>query len=85
MVKDIWLLLNKKRIHNSISGLVIFSACSHAGIINVLKDVRNKFGHEVPIYGVVGGLHLSGHSNEGKRKTTYDLVLQLLDYIRLIY
>ena len=74
-------LLNKKRIHNSISGLVIFSACSHAGIIDVLKDVRNKFGHKVPIYGVVGGLHLSGYSNEGKHANTYDSVLQLLDFI----
>ena len=78
-IQYISLLLNEKRVHNSISGLVIFSACSHAGIINVLKDVRNKFGHHVPIYGVVGGLHLSGYSNEGKHANTYDSVLQLLD------
>ena len=66
------MLPNKNRIHNSISGLVIFSACSHAGIINVLKDARHEFGHEVPIYGVIGGLHLSGLSNEGKRTNTCD-------------
>ena len=81
-IQHISLLLNKKRVHNSISGLVIFSACSHAGIINVLKDARNKFGHKVPIYGVIGGLHLSGLSNEGKRTQTYDWVLQLLDCIK---
>ena len=66
-IQHISLLFNKQRVHDSISGLVIFSACSHAGIINVLKDARNKFGHKVPIYGVIGGLHLSGLSNEGKR------------------
>src|SRR5215471_5192684 len=40
-------------------GLMVFSACSHAGIINVLLDARAKFAH-TPIYGVFGGLHLVG-------------------------
>src|SRR5262249_55316149 len=40
-------------------GLMVFSACSHAGIINVLLDARAKFA-ETPIYGVFGGLHLVG-------------------------
>ena len=43
-------------------GLVIFTACSHAGIINVLEHARSCFAH-VPLHAVVGGLHLSG-SNE---------------------
>ena len=41
-------------------GLVIFSACSHAGIINVLKETRNLFPN-LPLYAVMGGFHLSGH------------------------
>lgn len=40
-------------------GLVIFSSCSHAGIINVLSNVRTVFG-TTPIFCVFGGLHLVG-------------------------
>jgi 7,8-dihydropterin-6-yl-methyl-4-(beta-D-ribofuranosyl)aminobenzene 5'-phosphate synthase len=43
-------------------GIIVFTACSHAGVINVLKHARTCFG-EIPLYAVVGGLHLSG-SNE---------------------
>jgi len=38
-------------------GLVLFSACSHAGIVNVVKDAVNRFKR--PIHMIVGGLHLS--------------------------
>jgi len=40
-------------------GLIVFSACSHAGIVNVLKCAKATFGN-IPLYGAVGGLHLSG-------------------------
>lgn len=40
-------------------GLIVVSACSHAGIANILSDVRRVFGDE-PIAAVVGGLHLAG-------------------------
>jgi 7,8-dihydropterin-6-yl-methyl-4-(beta-D-ribofuranosyl)aminobenzene 5'-phosphate synthase len=40
-------------------GLVVFTACSHAGLINVLLAARARFP-EVPLYGVVGGFHLAG-------------------------
>src|SRR5689334_13354331 len=43
-------------------GVLVFTACSHAGVINVLAHAKTCFG-EAPLYGVVGGLHLSG-SNE---------------------
>ena len=43
-------------------GLIVFTACSHAGIVNVLKCAKATFGN-MPLYGAVGGLHLSG-SNE---------------------
>ncbi|OBZ67114.1 hypothetical protein A0H81_12902 [Grifola frondosa] len=39
-------------------GLVIFSACSHAGIVNVVKDAVAKFSR--PIHMIIGGLHLAG-------------------------
>lgn len=40
-------------------GLIVFSACSHAGIVNVCIEVRNLFP-EIPIHAVMGGLHLGG-------------------------
>jgi len=40
-------------------GLIVFSACSHAGIVNVCTHVRSLFP-DIPIYAVMGGLHLAG-------------------------
>ena len=40
-------------------GLFVFSACSHAGIVNVLTHARERFPG-VPLYGVMGGFHLVG-------------------------
>ena len=40
-------------------GLVVFSACSHAGIVNVLTHARDSFP-AVPLHAAMGGLHLSG-------------------------
>jgi 7,8-dihydropterin-6-yl-methyl-4-(beta-D-ribofuranosyl)aminobenzene 5'-phosphate synthase len=44
-------------------GVVVFTACSHAGIINVLTDARTVFG-DVPVHAVMGGFHLSGEQVE---------------------
>jgi 7,8-dihydropterin-6-yl-methyl-4-(beta-D-ribofuranosyl)aminobenzene 5'-phosphate synthase len=40
-------------------GLVVFSACSHAGIVNVLTHAKQSF-LGVPLHAAMGGLHLSG-------------------------
>ncbi len=40
-------------------GLVVFTACSHAGVVNVLKHARAVFP-DLPLHSVLGGLHLSG-------------------------
>ncbi|HVZ02417.1 MAG TPA: MBL fold metallo-hydrolase [Dongiaceae bacterium] len=42
-------------------GLVVFTACSHAGLVNVLLHARERFP-DVPVYGVFGGFHLSGNT-----------------------
>jgi 7,8-dihydropterin-6-yl-methyl-4-(beta-D-ribofuranosyl)aminobenzene 5'-phosphate synthase len=46
-------------VHVKGKGQFVFSACSHAGLINVLTHARSTFP-DVPLYGVMGGLHLSG-------------------------
>ena len=45
-------------------GLIVFSACSHAGIVNVLTHTKKCFP-SIPLYAVMGGFHLSGQSVEG--------------------
>jgi 7,8-dihydropterin-6-yl-methyl-4-(beta-D-ribofuranosyl)aminobenzene 5'-phosphate synthase len=48
-------------VHVAGKGQVVFTACSHAGLINVLLAARQRFP-DVPLYGVVGGFHLSGQT-----------------------
>jgi 7,8-dihydropterin-6-yl-methyl-4-(beta-D-ribofuranosyl)aminobenzene 5'-phosphate synthase len=50
-------------VHVQAKGVIVFSACSHAGIINVLLNAREVFP-DVPLYGVLGGLHLAGAAME---------------------
>ena len=59
------LLMDERFVVANVSdkGLIIFTACSHAGVVNVLKHARETFG-DTPIHAVVGGLHLAG-PNEG--------------------
>ena len=51
-------------------GLVVFSACSHAGIVNVLTHARACFPNR-PLHAAMGGLHLSG-ANEAIIPETVD-------------
>ena len=53
-------------------GQFVFSACSHAGIINVLTHARESFP-DVPLYGVMGGFHLSGVTEKAIPETVRDL------------
>ena len=43
--------------------MIVFSACSHAGIINVLRHAQTVFPN-IPLFAVMGGFHLSGKSVE---------------------
>ena len=44
-------------------GLVVFSACSHAGIVNVMTEATARFP-DLPMHAVMGGLHLAGAAVE---------------------
>jgi 7,8-dihydropterin-6-yl-methyl-4-(beta-D-ribofuranosyl)aminobenzene 5'-phosphate synthase len=46
-------------VHIAKKGLFVFTACSHAGLINVLTHASTRFP-DIPIYGVLGGFHLAG-------------------------
>ena len=52
-------------------GLVVFSGCSHAGVINILKCAQAN-SPQTPLYGFVGGLHLAGMAWEPIIQQTVD-------------
>lgn len=59
-------------VHVRDKGIIVFTACSHAGVVNVLTHVRELFP-EIPLYAVIGGLHLSGPSESRIAATVRDL------------
>jgi len=46
-------------VFESEKGLVIFNSCSHAGIDNIINEVKDKFSG-INVYAVFGGFHLMG-------------------------
>ena len=48
---------------NTTQGLVVVTGCGHAGIINILTYANAKFP-TLPVYAVIGGLHLFPASDE---------------------
>jgi 7,8-dihydropterin-6-yl-methyl-4-(beta-D-ribofuranosyl)aminobenzene 5'-phosphate synthase len=48
-------------VHVAGKGQMVFTACSHAGLINVLLAAKARFP-DVPLYGVMGGFHLAGQN-----------------------
>lgn len=59
-------------VHVKGKGQFVFSACSHAGLINVLNHARSVFPG-IPLFGVMGGLHLSGVTEKIIPDTVNDL------------
>ncbi|KAJ3748865.1 beta-lactamase-like protein [Lentinula detonsa] len=57
-------------------GLIIFSACSHAGIVNVVKDAISQFSR--PVYMIIGGLHLVGDSMAPRIQPTVEWLSESL-------
>ena len=59
-------------VHVAGRGLVVFSACSHAGIVNVLHAAREAFPR-VPLFAAMGGFHLAGENEAIIPETVRDL------------
>jgi 7,8-dihydropterin-6-yl-methyl-4-(beta-D-ribofuranosyl)aminobenzene 5'-phosphate synthase len=59
-------------VHLRGKGLIVFSACSHTGIVNVLHAARQRFP-AVPLYAAMGGFHLSGINERVIPETVRDL------------
>ena len=53
-------------------GIVVFTACSHAGVVNVLTHARECFPDQ-KLYAVMGGFHLSGETERCIPETVRDI------------
>jgi 7,8-dihydropterin-6-yl-methyl-4-(beta-D-ribofuranosyl)aminobenzene 5'-phosphate synthase len=62
--------------HVKDKGLVVMTGCSHAGVVNVLAHARAVFPG-IPLFAVVGGLHLSG---AGPERIIGDTLKDLADF-----
>jgi 7,8-dihydropterin-6-yl-methyl-4-(beta-D-ribofuranosyl)aminobenzene 5'-phosphate synthase len=60
-------------------GLVVILGCAHAGLINTLEYAREITG--LPIYAVIGGMHLRGASEKRIAKTIEALKRYDFEYI----
>lgn len=59
-------------VHLRGKGLVVFSACSHCGIVNVLHEAR-RLMPDIPLLAAMGGFHLSGTNERIIPRTVADL------------
>ncbi len=61
---DPWILDERfLAVHLRDKGIAVFTACSHAGVINVLQEAQRSFPG-VLLHTVFGGFHLSGEAIE---------------------
>jgi 7,8-dihydropterin-6-yl-methyl-4-(beta-D-ribofuranosyl)aminobenzene 5'-phosphate synthase len=71
-VPDPWIWDDQNLIVNVRDrGLVVVSACSHAGSVNVLRNARRLAGED-RVHAFVGGMHLTGGIFEGIIPSTLD-------------
>ncbi|CAI7572964.1 unnamed protein product [Penicillium palitans] len=54
-------------------GLVVFTGCSHAGVVNTTKHAVELTGGSVPVHAVVGGFHLATSDADQIQNTVADL------------
>lgn len=61
-------------------GLVVFSSCSHTGIVNIVRSVQARFPAQ-KIFAVVGGFHMFGKGGQ-KMNCTPEYVFQAADALK---
>ncbi|KAL2219278.1 metallo-beta-lactamase superfamily protein [Thermoascus aurantiacus ATCC 26904] len=54
-------------------GIVMFTGCSHAGVVNSAKHAKELLKGSVPLYAVVGGFHLASSDEAHVESTVSDL------------
>ncbi|CEJ56984.1 Putative Metallo-beta-lactamase superfamily protein [Penicillium brasilianum] len=54
-------------------GIVVFTGCSHAGVVNTTKNALKLIGTDVPLHAVVGGFHLAMSDDVQIQSTVSDL------------
>lgn len=56
---DPWIMDDQFLVtHVRDKGLLVFTGCGHAGVVNILTETRRAFP-DIPIFGLMGGLHLT--------------------------
>ncbi|GFG01287.1 7, 8-dihydropterin-6-methyl-4-(beta-D-ribofuranosyl)-aminobenzene-5'- phosphate synthase [Aspergillus udagawae] len=54
-------------------GIVMFTGCSHAGVVNAAKHAVESLDGSVPLHAVVGGFHLATSEEQQTESTVKDL------------
>ncbi|RAK78565.1 MBL fold metallo-hydrolase [Aspergillus fijiensis CBS 313.89] len=54
-------------------GIVMFTACSHAGVVNCARHAVETLGGSVPLHAVIGGFHLATSEATQTESTVKDL------------
>lgn len=86
VARDTWepdeALIDERALYVDVKGLglVVLSACSHAGVINVLRQARARFPDR-KLHCVMGGFHLSGNNEAIIPQTVAELKVLAPRYI----
>ncbi|PWY92794.1 metallo-beta-lactamase superfamily protein [Aspergillus heteromorphus CBS 117.55] len=54
-------------------GIVMFTACSHAGVVNCARHAIDELGGDVPLHAIIGGFHLATSDAAQLESTVRDL------------
>jgi len=77
--EDIWvkdeLIMDERFVMCNLKdkGLIVFTGCGHAGVVNTSRHAVELAGHKLPLHAVVGGFHLGNSVIEDIQATVKDL------------
>ncbi|CZR52678.1 uncharacterized protein PAC_02555 [Phialocephala subalpina] len=54
-------------------GLILFTGCSHGGVVNAALHANSLFNNQIPLHAIVGGYHLVGEQEANIHSTVQDL------------